>query len=159
MAHFAKINENNIVQQVIRIDNNDLLDSNNNESETKGIEKCTQLFGDISPMYWKQTSYNTKGGVHLLGGTPLRKNYAGIGHSYDSVKDAFIPPKPYSNWNLNETTCQWEAPSAKPEDSDYYIEWSEANSRWEARKVSEIIGGYTSSTNNYYWDGNAWQSI
>ena len=73
---------------------------------------------------WKQTSYNTKGNVHKLGGTPLRKNYAGIGFTYDEDKDAFIPPKDYPSWTLNETTCLWDAPVAMPDDGKYYI-WNE----------------------------------
>ena len=71
-------------------------------------------------MVWKQTSYNTYGGVHQLGGTPLRKNYAGIGYTYDEDKDAFIPKQPFNSWTLNEDTCQWEAPSARPDDGKFY---------------------------------------
>jgi hypothetical protein len=92
MSHFAKI-ENNIVTQVI-VAEQDFID--------------TGILGD--PSQWIQTSYNTRGGVHLNGGTPLRKNYAGIGYTYDSVLDAFIPPKPHASWLLNEDTCQWHPP-------------------------------------------------
>lgn len=93
MSHFAQIDENNIVTRVLVIEQ-DVID--------------TGLFGD--PATWIQTSYNTYGGEHALGGTPLRKNYAGIGFTYDVVRDAFIPPKENENWILNETTCLWEKP-------------------------------------------------
>ena len=112
MSHFAQIDENNIVTQVIVIEQ-DVVDSG--------------LFGD--PASWIQTSYNTSGGVHLLGGTPLRKNYAGIGYTYDSTRDAFIPPKPYNSWVLNEDTCLWEAPTPMPTDGKIY-NWDEATTSW-----------------------------
>ena len=112
MSHFAQIDENNIVTQVIVIEQ-DVVDSG--------------LFGD--PASWIQTSYNTSGGVHLLGGTPLRKNYAGIGYTYDSTRDAFIPPKPYNSWVLNEDTCLWEAPTPMPVDGKIY-NWDEATTSW-----------------------------
>jgi len=78
-----------------------------------------------------QTSYNTRGGVHLLGGTPLRKNYAGVGYLYDEMRDAFIPPKPYPSWSLNEQTCLWDAPIPYPTDGDSYT-WDEDNQTWVA---------------------------
>ena len=112
MSHFAQIDENNIVTQVIVIEQ-DVVDSG--------------LFGD--PNSWIQTSYNTHGGTHLLGGTPLRKNYAGIGYTYDSTKDAFIPPKPFDSWTLNETSCLWEAPTPMPTDGKIYT-WDEATTSW-----------------------------
>ena len=112
MSHFAQIDENNIVTQVIVIEQ-DVVDSG--------------LFGD--PASWIQTSYNTSGGVHLLGGTPLRKNYAGIGYTYDNTRDAFIPPKPYNSWVLNEDTCLWEAPTPMPVDGKIY-NWDEATTSW-----------------------------
>ena len=112
MSHFAQIDENNIVTQVIVIEQ-DVVD--------------TGLFGD--PNSWIQTSYNTSGGVHLLGGTPLRKNYAGIGYTYDSTRDAFIPPKPFNSWTLNETSCLWEAPIAMPADGKMY-RWDEDTTAW-----------------------------
>ena len=112
MSHFAQIDENNIVTQVIVIEQ-DVVD--------------TGLFGD--PASWIQTSYNTSGGVHLLGGTPLRKNYAGIGYTYDSTRDAFIPPKPYNSWVLNETTCLYEAPTPMPTDGKIY-NWDEETLSW-----------------------------
>ena len=79
---------------------------------------------------WKQTSYNTSGGVHKFGGTPFRKNYAGKGWKYDQTRDAFIEPKPFVSWTLNEETCKWEAPVAKPDDGQIYI-WNEENQTWD----------------------------
>ena len=111
MASFAKLNNNNIVEQVISVNNNELLD-NGIESETKGIEFCKSLFGQDTN--WKKSSYNTQGGIHLLGGIPFRKNHAGIGYTYDENRNAFIPPKPYNSWVLNESTCNWEAPLSYP---------------------------------------------
>jgi len=112
MSHFAQIDENNIVTQVLVIEQ-DVVDSG--------------LFGD--PSSWIQTSYNTSGGVHTLGGTPLRKNYAGIGYTYDSTRDAFIPPKPFNSWLLNEDSCLWEAPVAMPSDGKIYT-WDENTLSW-----------------------------
>jgi hypothetical protein len=122
MAHFAKLNNDNIVIDVQSVHNNTATD------ESAGITFLNNLYGTSDT--WKQTSYNTKGGVHLLGGTPLRKNYAGIGYTYDEDKDAFIPPKDYPSWTLNETTCLWEAPIARPDDGKYY-EWNEDTTSWE----------------------------
>ena len=106
MATFAKIGLNNKVIEVLSVHNNELKDSNGVEQENIGIDFLTKLTG--WPI-WKQTSYNTIGGVHKLGGTPLRKNFAGIGHTYDEGRDAFIDPKPFASWRLNDTTCLWEA--------------------------------------------------
>jgi hypothetical protein len=114
MAHFAKLNTNNIVTFVTVGRNED------NEQE------LTERTGNI----YKQTSYNTKGGVHLLGGTPFRKNYAGIGYTYDEERDAFIPPKPFNSWILNEETCLWNAPVAYPQDNKLY-NWNEEILNWE----------------------------
>ena len=111
MAHHAKI-ENGIVTQVIVIEQ-DVIN--------------TGLFGD--PNSFVQTSYNTYAGVHRLGGTPLRKNYAGIGYTYDSVRDAFIPPKPFNSWTLNESSCLWEAPTPMPTDDKMY-RWDEETIQW-----------------------------
>lgn len=113
MAHFALVNAQGIVEQVI-VAEQDVIDSG--------------LFG--SPSSWVQTSYNTQGGVHLNGGTPLRKNFAGIGYSYDFVRDAFIPPKPYNSWTLNENTCLWDSPIPYPEDGNKYT-WNETNQSWD----------------------------
>ncbi len=94
------------------------------EDDGKEADLCART-GDV----YKQTSYNTHGGVHALGGTPLRKNYAGIGYTYDAGRDAFIPPKPYASWLLNETTCLWDAPVAYPDDGKRYS-WDEATTSW-----------------------------
>ena len=122
MAHFAKLNNDNIVIDVQSVHNDTATD------EAAGITFLNNLYGTSDT--WKQTSYNTKGNVHKLGGTPLRKNYAGIGFTYDEDKDAFIPPKDYPSWTLNETTCLWDAPVAMPDDGKYYI-WNEDNTNWE----------------------------
>ena len=110
MSHFAKV-VNGYVEQVIVADQ-DVIDSG--------------IFGH--PSLWIQTSYNTHAGQHLLGGTPLRKNYAGIGHIYDAVRDAFYPPQPYPSWQFNEDSCTWIPPSACPTDGFYY--WDEATLSW-----------------------------
>ena len=127
MASFAKIGLNNKVIEVLSVHNNELKDSNGVEQEVNGIDFLTKLTGWA---VWKQTSYNTHGGVHSSGGTPLRKNHAGIGMTYDEDRDAFIPKKPYNSWILNEETCQWEAPVAYPDDGKDYT-WNENNERWD----------------------------
>ena len=111
MAHYAKVN-NGIVEQVI-------------VAEAEFFD----TFVDSSPGEWIQTSYNTYAGVHQLGGTPLRKNMAGIGGTYDSVRDAFYAPQPFPSWTLNETTCIWEAPIARPDDDKMY-DWDEETTSW-----------------------------
>jgi hypothetical protein len=134
MASFAKIGLNNKVIEVLSVNNEVLKDSNGIEQEAIGIDFLTKLTG--YPV-WKQTSYNTNGEVHSLGGTPLRKNYAGIGYHYDQARDAFIPPKPFNSWVLNENTCQWEAPVAMPTltqeqiDNNNYYNWNETIKNWE----------------------------
>ena len=133
MATFAKIGLNNKVIEVLSVHNNELLDSNGVEQEVNGINFLTNLTGWS---IWVQTSYNTIGGVHNNGGTPLRKNHAGIGYTYDEDRDAFILKKPYTSWILNETTCLWEAPVAMPttelEDNKYYS-WNESILNWEIK--------------------------
>jgi len=127
MASFAKIGLNGKVIEVLSVHNNELLDANGVEQEVNGIDFLTKLTGWS---IWKQTSYNTRGGEHLLGGTPLRKNHAGIGMTYDEDRDAFIPKKPYPSWILNETTCLWEAPVALPDTENRY-NWNEQNQTWD----------------------------
>ena len=134
MASFAKIGLNNKVIEVLSVHNNELLDSNGVEQENIGIDFLTKLTGWA---IWKQTSYNTNAGVHNNGGTPLRKNHAGIGYTYDEDRDAFIPIKPYNSWVLNETTCLWEAPVIKPDltqtqiaNKNYYS-WNEETTTWD----------------------------
>ena len=115
MAHFAKLNENNIVLEVLVV-NNDVLDASNEEAS--GIAFLTQLFNGYSN--WKQTSYNGN----------IRKNYAGIGYTYDAARDAFIPPKLFNSWVLDEETCRWEAPVAYPAGDGRYA-WNEEGLEWQ----------------------------
>jgi len=127
MAHFAKINSSNIVVEVIVVNNNELL-VDGTESEAQGINFLNNTY-KVDNVNWKQTSYNTHFGVHSEGGTPLRKNYAGIGYTYDASKDAFIPPKPYASWTLNNDTCNWVSPVSYPDDGEKYI-WNEDDTNW-----------------------------
>jgi len=127
MASFAKIGLNNKVIEVLSVVNEVLHDSNGVEQEAIGIDFLTKLTG--YPV-WKQTSYNTHGGVHDNGGTPFRKNHAAIGYSYDEDRDAFIPKKPFNSWVLNETTCLWESPIPYPQDNNRY-NWNEQNQSWD----------------------------
>ena len=122
MAHFAKLGTGNIVERV------EIVHNNIATTEQAGVDFLNSLYktNDI----WKQTSYNTIGGKHLLGGVPFRKNHAGIGFKYDQYKDAFIPPKPHNSWTLNETTCLWEAPVVYPSDGQNY-KWNETIQNWE----------------------------
>ena len=128
MASFAKLN-NNIVERVESVVNEVLKDSNGVEQENIGIEFLRTLYNEPNAI-WKQTSYNTHGGIHNNNGTPFRKNHAGIGFTYDSQRDAFIPPKPFNSWILNESTCNWEAPVAYPTDGQLYI-WNEQTLSWD----------------------------
>ena len=127
MASFAKIGLNNKVIQVLSVHDNDCKDANGIEQEKLGVDFLTKLTGWA---IWKQTSYNTIANVHRLGGTPFRKNHAGIGYTYDEDRDAFIPPKPFKSWTLNETTCIWEAPVDYPNDGKIY-DWNEETKQWE----------------------------
>ena len=127
MASFAKLGLNGKVLKVTSVNNSVLLDSNGIEQEQKGIDFLTE---HTNWPVWVQCSYNTSGGVHKLNGTPLRKNHAGIGMTYDEDKDAFIPKKPFNSWILNETTCLWESPVAYPDDGQKYI-WNETIQNWE----------------------------
>jgi hypothetical protein len=111
MSHFAKV-QNGIVTQVIVAE-----------------PEFFNTFVDTSPGEWIQTSYNTYGGIHATGGTPLRKNYAGIGYTYDRRRDAFVPPKPFPSWILDEETCQWNPPIPYPTDGNNYV-WNEATTDW-----------------------------
>ena len=122
MAHFAQLDENNVVTQVIVVSNNELLDANGQEREELGVAFCQRLFGGN----WKQTSYNHN----------MRVRYAGIGYSYNADLDAFVPPKPYASWTLNTETASWDAPKAMPSDhgtgdpiKHYY--WNEENQDWQ----------------------------
>jgi hypothetical protein len=123
MAHFALI-KNNIVEQVVIIDNASLINTEGNEQEALGVAFCHSLFGAGDT--WMQTSYNGK----------IRKNFAGIGYTYDLARDAFIAPQPYTSWLLNETTCQWEAPTPCPDDGNVY-RWDESTTSWVQVEVPE----------------------
>jgi hypothetical protein len=120
MAHFARIDENGVVQQVVVVDNKDTADASGVEKEHIGAAHLEKILGGT----WKQTSYNGN----------IRKNYAGIGYIYDTQLDAFIPPKPFVSWLLNENTAQWEAPTPMPTDGKMYS-WDEATTNW-----IEILG-------------------
>jgi hypothetical protein len=116
MAHFAEINSDNQVLRVIVVNNAELLDSNNVEQEALGRAFCQNLLGGT----WIQTSYNGN----------FRKNYAGLGYSYDSQRDAFIPPQPYPSWLLDDNTCQWQPPIPYPNDGEIYT-WDELSQSWQ----------------------------
>jgi hypothetical protein len=115
MAHFAQLDKNNVILQVIVVNNSECLDESGMESEAVGVVFCQSLLGGN----WKQTSYNNN----------IRKNYAGVGYTYDASRDAFIPPKPYASWTLNETTCLWDAPTPMPTDDKRYT-WDESTTSW-----------------------------
>jgi hypothetical protein len=112
MGHFAKVVDCKVTQVIV------------------AEKEFFDTFVDTSPGTWLRTSYNTIGGVHTQGGTPLRKNYAGIGYSYDATRDAFIPPQPYASWILNEDTCQWSAPTPAPVEEGKLFRWDEPTLSW-----------------------------
>jgi hypothetical protein len=119
MAHFAEIGENNRVLRVIVVANEENLDGEGNENEVFGAKFCRELLGGT----WKQTSYNNS----------FRKRFAGLNFTYDSEKDAFIPPKQFSSWTLNETTLDWDAPVSRPDDGNAYI-WDEPTTSWKLKE-------------------------
>ena len=127
MAYFAKIGLNGRVITVVSVNNEVLKDSNGVEREELGVEFLNKFYG--WPI-WKQTSYNTHEGVHKNNGIPFRKNYAGIGYTYNADIDAFVPPKPFASWTLNNETAHWEAPVAMPIDDKMYT-WDEATTSWK----------------------------
>ena len=131
MASFAKIGLNSKVIEVLSVNNEVLKDADGIEQENIGIDFLTKLTGWA---IWKQTSYNTHGGVHNNGGIPFRKNHAGIGYTYDEDRDAFIPKKPFNSWILNEQTCLWEAPVAYPTDGKRYS-WNETTKNWDLQNI------------------------
>ena len=124
MAYFAKLGTGNIVEKVISINNSVIKDNNEVEQEQLGVDFINKLYNTRD--VWKQTSYNNN----------IRKNYAGVGYTYDQTRDAFIPPKPFNSWILNENTCLWNAPFAMPttelEDNQYYS-WNESIVNWEIK--------------------------
>ena len=137
MAHFAKIDPNSLVTDIVFVDNAVTADvyldaddgdkEKSKEVEQNGVDYLKGIFG--SDTIWKQCSFNTWKNKHKLGGTPLRYNMAEIGYTYDSLRDAFIPPKPYASWVLVEDTCQWKAPKAHPADGKDYT-WNEDTTNW-----------------------------
>jgi hypothetical protein len=125
MAHYAFLDENNLVTEVIT-----------GKDEGEEGRDWEQWYGDFRGQVCKRTSYNTVGGIHSKGGIPFRKNYAGIGYVYDAQRDAFIPPKPFNSWVLVEQTCQWEAPVAMPTDGQMYS-WDEATTSWKVNEPAQ----------------------
>ena len=126
MAHFAEIDALQRVIRVLVVDDVDTQDTEGNEVDSIGMKYLNEAFGGT----WLRTSYNTLASVHSLGGTPFRKNFAGIGYTYDLTRDAFIPPQLYNSWTLVEDTCQWEAPVAYPDDGKKY-KWDEPTTNWK----------------------------
>jgi hypothetical protein len=133
MASFAKIGLNGRVIEVVSVVNDVIKDSNGIEREELGIQFLNELY---KWPIWKQTSYNTHGGIHNKGGIPFRKNHAGIGYTYDEDRDAFIPKKPYNSWILNEQTCIWESPIPMPSDAsiDKRYQWNETIQNWDLQQ-------------------------
>jgi hypothetical protein len=123
MAHFAKLGEGNKVIRVTVVSNDIAI------TEQAGIDFLTELHKEPN-VVWKQTSYNTYNGVHTEGGTPFRKNYAMLGGTYSSERDAFIPPHQFSSWKLNESTCRWDPPTPYPDDGKTY-KWNESTISWD----------------------------
>ena len=124
MAHFAELDENNVVLRVIVIDNKDTADANGVEKEYIGAAFCERLFGGT----WKQTSYNGN----------IRKRYAGIGYTYDPTLDAFIPPQPFPSWTLHTATCDWQPPVPCPDDGQLYS-WDEAAQAWTLNHQEQAV--------------------
>jgi hypothetical protein len=122
MAHYAFINDQNIVTEVIV--------GRNEDEVVDGVTDWEAYYAEFRGQTCKRTSYNTQGGAHTGDGTPYRKNYAGIGYTWDEGRDAFIPPKPYPSWVLNEDSCLWEAPVAMPDDGQMYT-WNEETTSWD----------------------------
>jgi len=151
MAHFAKLDENNVVTEIIVVSNDIATD------ETSGITFLKDLLKQPNANF-KQTSYNTEGGVHKLGGTPFRKNYAAIGYTYDADKDAFIAPKPHNSWTLNETSCLWEAPISKPVTYDTFYKDLQNNPLknidvdFDTHQIIKVNDFNVFESDQYIWD-------
>jgi len=164
MAHFAKLNDSNVVLSVEVVDDADTL-KDGVEDEATGVTFLTNVHGWS---LWKKCSYNTQEGKHYTDGSlssdqskAFRKNYPGIGFTYDASKDAFIPPKPYNSWTLNDTTCHWDPPVTYPsvisygDPAKYYeINWDETNLRWIGLDAEDPQGSHR-------WDASAsaWVAI
>ena len=132
MAHYAQIDSNNIVTQVIVVADADTADAQGNHMESIGIAFCQRLIGGN----WKQTSYNTQGGTHTNGGTPFRGNYAGIGYTYDTLHDVFYAPQPYPSWTISAPTWTWTPPVPYPTDvgtpeAPKMYTWNEETTSWD----------------------------
>jgi len=153
MAHFAKIGINGKILQVVTVDNNDLMDSNNVQDERVG-QQYLQLHSNWPAELWIQTSYNTLNNQHSLGGTALRGNYAGIGYTWDEENNIFWSPKPYASWVKNTTTAAWESPigdapaltaeQLADESNVYHYSWNEENQTWDlgtSAPRSEVSSG------------------
>jgi hypothetical protein len=125
MAHFAKLNSDNEVIHVSVVDNWNIVDGNGQEKEEIGVAYLESVHGVQEGITWKQTSYNSN----------FRKNYAGIGYKYDAGRDAFIPPKSYASWVLNETTCRWDAPVEMPTNEGKYYTWNESTTSWDEHTI------------------------
>jgi hypothetical protein len=135
MAHFAQLDKNNLVIQVVVVDNEKIIDNNGTEQESLGVAFLRSLFGRDT--IWLQTSYNGR----------LRKNYAGIGYSYDPVRDAFISSQPFPSWSLDLETCQWEPPVPRPE-TDEWVIWVEPEQRWVT--AQDIVGIDANTSDSIY---------
>ena len=139
MAHFAQIDDTGTVINVVVVPDS---------QEDRGQDYLANDLGLGGT--WVQTSYNTRGGIHSMGKAPLRKNYAGIGFTYDSQRDAFIPPKMFPSWTLNESTCLWQAPIPYPTDGKRYV-WNESALNWTPHPTNPI-GAYAWNMSTYSWD-------
>ena len=143
MAYYAFINENNIVTSVISGVDEDIYQNDNDVMVGGSSENWEDWYSEFKELNCKRTSYNTRGGIHYTNNTPsldqskaFRKNYAGIGYYYDSIRDAFIPPKPYPSWILNEQTCLWQSPIPYPNDGKMY-QWNEIIGNWEEINLTQ----------------------
>jgi hypothetical protein len=139
MAHFAQLDENNVVIWVTPVDNSIITDENGVEQEALGVQHLLNTIPDAENYTWKQTSYNNN----------FRNRYAGIGFIYDETLDAFIAPKPFNSWTLNETNLEWEAPTPYPDDGEYY-EWGEETLSWLG---TSILSTYPDDGKSYFWNG------
>ena len=155
MAHYAKIGLNSKVMSVLVVSDADCQNADGIEEEEIGRQFLENCFG--WPL-WIKCSYNTHGNVHTEGGTPFRKNYPGIGYTWDEDRDAFYAPKPFDSWILNEETCLWEAPVAYPSitsygdpTKEYSISWDEDNIRWIARDDEDPRGSFKWDVDTNSW--------
>jgi hypothetical protein len=152
MAHFAQLDENNVVTQVIVVSNDDTSDANGVEVEEIGVAFCKKLLG--ADTKWKQTSYNNN----------FRVRYAGIGYTYNETLNAFVPPKPFDSWVLNETTINWDSPIPRPEltqeqvEQGYYYEWEETTLTWRLKSISNYLNSKPHPSWNFNFESGQWES-